>query len=77
MTAQRGGQDYPQQSTYISETVNEPAGLATARTGVAHIEHHGRPLRFAGSSYMRDTIEHRFKCQDRACHFLLVWTVTT
>jgi hypothetical protein len=58
------------------ETDSDPAGLAAARVGIEHITHHGEPLRFAGSTYDGDRIEHRFRCRDAACPLVLAWSVT-
>lgn len=53
-----------------------PESLSAARIGIEHVEHHGRGLRFTGSSYEGDRVEHRFRCQDRTCSFVLAWGVT-
>jgi len=55
----------------------DPAGLAACRVGIEHLDHHGRPLRFAGSTYDGDTITHRFRCHDDACPVVLAWSVTS
>ncbi len=52
----------------------DPIGLAAARVGIEHVEHHGRPLRFAGSSLAGDLYEHRFRCREQGCPFVLTWT---
>lgn len=59
------------------EVERDPASLAACRVGIEHLDHHGRPLRFAGSSYAGDTITHRFRCSDPACPFVLAWSVTS
>jgi hypothetical protein len=50
--------------------------LAAARIGIEHVEHHGRPLRFVGSTLVRDVTEHRFACTDPGCPLVLAWSVT-
>jgi hypothetical protein len=60
---------------YVAEPLVET--LAAARVGIEHVEHHGRPLRFAGSRFVGDTIEHRFACTDPNCPVVLRWSVTS
>lgn len=52
-----------------------PESLQAARLGIEHVEHHGRGLRFAGSTYGVQTI-HRFACWEPDCPFVLYWSVT-
>lgn len=53
--------------------------LAAARVGIEHIQHHGQPLRYIGSSYPGDAVEHRFRCpgDGGTCPVVLAWRVTS
>lgn len=61
---------------YVEEG-NLPESLAAARIAVEHVEHHGQPLRFVGSSYPGAVVVHRFACADRTCPFRLAWSTTS
>lgn len=67
--------DEPARAAYVDEG-SLVESLAAARIGIEHVEHHGRPLRFVGSSVVGDLVEHRFACQDRTCPVRLAWSVT-
>ncbi len=60
---------------YVDEG-SPPDSLAAARIGIEHVEHHGRPLRWTGSSYPGGTTSHRFRCRASTCAFRLDWSVT-
>lgn len=64
----------PEARAVYAEDPN-PATLAAARVGLEHVEHHERPLRFLGSSYVGGHVEHRFACHVRVCPFRLAWVV--
>jgi hypothetical protein len=68
--------DEDARQAYIEEGSNLES-LAAARVGIEHVEHHGRPLRHAGSSYVGDLIVHRFTCADPTCRVRLDWSVTS
>lgn len=59
------------------EVERDPAGLAAARIGIEHIDHHGQPLQFIGSSYQGDTVSHLFACCGEDCPLILTWSVTS
>lgn len=60
---------------YAAEPV--PESLAAARVGIEHVQHHGQPLQFTGSSFVGDLIVHRFACTDPTCRVRLDWSVTS
>jgi hypothetical protein len=66
--------DLAAREAYAADPV--PESLAAARIAIEHVEHHGQPLRFVGSSLVGDEVEHRFACTDRRCRFVLAWSVT-
>ncbi len=70
----RRRRDEPARAAYVEEPVVE--SLAAARVGIEHVEHHGRPLRFVGSTHTADLTEHRFACADSSCPVRLAWSVT-